>query len=125
MSCLVVSVCAGLIVPTPITYRADLSLATTFATNRDISFCCFDPLLFVACHRNLLQTPQVWRGGSSMEDDLKRTAWCSLSANAVERDQIDAAVKIAKVNRAKWLRDLAVKEARRILSRTTAKKGGK
>ena len=57
-----------------------------------------------------------------MEDDLKRTAWCSLSANAVERDQIDAAVKIAKVNRAKWLRDLAVKEARRILSRTTAKK---
>ena len=41
------------------------------------------------------------------------------------QDQIDAAVKIAKVNRAKWLRDLAVKEARRILSRTTAKKGGK
>ena len=60
-----------------------------------------------------------------MEDDLKRTAWCSLSASAVERSQIDAAVKIAKVNRAKWLRDLAVKEARRILSRTTAKKGGK
>jgi hypothetical protein len=56
-----------------------------------------------------------------MDDDLKRTAWCSLSVNAVERDQIDAAVKIAKVNRAKWLRDLATKEARHILGKASGK----
>lgn len=58
-----------------------------------------------------------------MEDDLKRTAWCSLSANAAERDQIDAAAKVAKVNRAAWLRDLAVKEAKRILAKQAKKKG--
>lgn len=52
-----------------------------------------------------------------MEPSLVRKAWCSVSANKVERDQIDKAAKISKKPRAVWVRETLVAEAINVMGR--------
>ena len=52
-----------------------------------------------------------------MEPSLVRKAWCSVSANNIERDQIDKAAEISNKPRAVWMRETLVAEAIRVMGR--------
>lgn len=52
-----------------------------------------------------------------MENELKRKPWCSVTANAVERDQIDGAAKVDGKRRSVWIRETLVNVAKRTLQK--------